>query len=250
MRLAVGRRWSHGTAGPRRQRRGLRRSDLRRDRAGPFLAPPRQARGPAARATTGADDEQGVGILEDVAPRRLVGRGDLAGKAARALVVGDAATRVLHEELLDVALAPAARAQDRAVLAGEDDQRLVEATHVGDAAVRQRVGKAEQERLRRGGELVVYLIETVRGVDGHRALITTEAALDVQRLPRVLVLVLGEAERVLAGIAEDGPIEEAGTRVHHVHHHEPHRPADRGVRARALAEGVVAGVHTERPRDR
>src|SRR5436309_571158 len=225
---------------------GLGRGDFRRHRPRPLLAPSGKTGGPAPGATARADDEQVVRILEDVAPGRLVGRDDLAGKAARPLVVGDPATRVLHEELLDVALGPAALAEDLAVLAGEDEQGLVEAAHVGDAAARQRVGEAEQERLGRGGELVVDLIETVRRVHRHRALIMAEAALDMKRLPGMLVLVFREAEGVLSGIAEGGPVEQAGPCGHHVHHHQPHGPADRGVRARALPEGVVAGVDAER----
>src|SRR5262249_34598154 len=108
--------------------------DFRRHRPRPLFAPARKTGGPAPGTPASADDGQVVGLFEDIAPGRLVGRDDLAGKAARPLVVGDAPARVLHEEPLDVALAPAALPKDLAVLAGEDDQRLVEATHVGNAA--------------------------------------------------------------------------------------------------------------------
>jgi hypothetical protein len=60
---------------------------------------------------------------------------------------------VLDEELLHLAAAPAARTKYFGVLAGQDDERLVEA--LGSAAeVCQRIGDAEQQRLRRRRELV------------------------------------------------------------------------------------------------
>ena len=75
-----------------------------------------------------------------------------------------------------------------------------------------------------------------------------EAALDVERQPRALGLVLGDDVRVLPGMAERAAVELAGQRADDVAHHQPHRAADGRVRAPARAEQVVAGVEVEPPR--
>src|SRR3970282_303496 len=98
-------------------------------------------------------------------------------------------------------LAPAALAQDVGMLAGQDHERLVETAEIGRAEIAEGIREAAEQRLRLCGELVVDLGEAVGGVDGDGALLGAVAALDVKRLPRVLRLVLGEAERVLPGIA-------------------------------------------------
>ena len=77
-----------------------------------------------------------------------------------------------------------------------------------------------------------------------------EAALDVQRLPRRAFLVLGEAERHLAGVALRGAIDAAGPAAADVADDELQRAPDRGVRPVALAEDVDAGVHADLPADR
>src|SRR5262245_32481541 len=201
-------------------------ANQRGDAPRPLLAPARQAGGPAPGPSARADDEEIVGILEQRAQRGLVRGRHLAGHARGALPVGDHAARVGHEELLHPALRPLVLTEDLAVLAGEDEQGLVEALHVGDAEIAERVGEAPQQWLGRGGELVVHLVEAVRGIDGHGALLGPEAALDVQRLPRVILLVLGEAEGVLPGIAEGGAVKQARPRLHDVHHHQAHRATD------------------------
>src|SRR5215510_11906806 len=83
-------------------------SDRHGDGSRPLLAPAGQARRPAPRAPARAHEEQIVGVLEDVAPRRLVGGRDGPGQARGALEVGHGPTGALDQELLDVAPAPAA----------------------------------------------------------------------------------------------------------------------------------------------
>src|SRR5262249_51726834 len=147
--------------------------------------PAGQARRPASGLPPGAHDENVLGALEGALPRRLVARLDVAGPAAGPLEIGHAPPRVLDEELADVALAPAALAEEVRVLAREHHQRLVEAAEVGRAEMAEGVGEAAKQRLRPGGELVVDLVKAVRGVDGHRAPIMRIAALDVEGLPRM-----------------------------------------------------------------
>ena len=184
-----------------------------------------------------------------MALRGLVGRRHLARQAGPALELGHTLARVLDEELLSVAPAPAVAAKDVGVLAGEDHEALVESLEVRRAEVRQRVGAAEEQRLGRRRELVVDLVEAVGRIHRDRAVLGGEPAGHVQRLPGMIVLVLGEAEAVLARVAERGPIEESGPRVHHVHHDQPDGAPDGGIRAVTLAEEVVARVDADRARD-
>src|SRR5262245_25246565 len=219
------------------------------DAPGPLVTPAGQTRRPAPRLTARADDEDVLGALEGALVGVLVGGLDLPWPAARALEVGDGAARVLHEKAPHVGLAPAALAQDVAVLAREHDERLVVAAQVRRPEVAEGVGEAAQQGLGRRGELVVHQAQAVGGVHGDRALVGAAAALDVQRIPRVIDLVLGEAERVLARVAEGRAVEEPRAGVHRVHHGEAHRATDRGVGASALAEDVVARVDADAPRD-
>ena len=76
------------------------------------------------------------------------------------------------------------------------------------------------------------------------------AALHRQRLPRRARFVLGEAERVLARVAERGAVDLARSTAADVAHHELQRPSDRGVGPVALTEGVAAGVHADPLGDR
>src|SRR5205823_6168130 len=86
--------------------------DLDGDGFRPLVAPAGQARGPAPRAAAGAHDQDVLGALEQVAPRGGVGRLGGAGQPRGALEIGHRAPRVLDEEVLDLAAAPAALAQD------------------------------------------------------------------------------------------------------------------------------------------
>ena len=77
-----------------------------------------------------------------------------------------------------------------------------------------------------------------------------DAALDRERLPGRVLFVLGEAEGVLAGLAERGAIDAAGPAAADVAHHELERATDRRVGAVALPHRVDAGVHADAPADR
>ena len=150
---------------------------------------------------------------------------------------------------MDVAARPAARPDHVGVLEAHHHEPLVEAEHVGRSKVAQGIRVAHQDRLGCRRELVVHLVEAVRRVQRHRALVRGEPPGDVERLPG-MIRPLGEAERVLAGIAEARAIQQARTRVHHVHHDETHGTSDGGVGAMALAERVVAAVDLEPLGDR
>ena len=99
-------------------------------------------------------------------------------------------------------------------------------------------------------ELVVELPGPVGGHHGDRALLAPEAALDVQRRPRALGLVLGDHERELAGVAERAAVEQPRHRAAHVAHDQAHGTADGEVGPPARPEEVVARVDVELTGDR
>ena len=72
-------------------------------------------------------------------------------------------------------------------------------------------------------------------------------ALDRERLPRRALLVLGEAERELAGVAERRPVDLARAAAADVADDELQRAADGRVGAVALPERVDAAVHADAP---
>src|SRR2546426_101906 len=115
--------------------------------------------------------------------------------------------RLLPHELADLLLAPTAGGHRAHVLAGQDDHVLGLAHHVaGDAHV---VGQRGEHAFRGVRELVVELVRCLGRHDRHRALLAPEAALDVQRRPRALRLVLGDDVGELAGMAERAAVERA-----------------------------------------
>ena len=84
------------------------------------------------------------------------------------------------------------------------------------------------------------------GVDhGDRAFIGGEAPLDVQRLPRVGVFMLADAEGVLAGVAVLAEIDFRRDGAAEVDQDQPHGPADGGVGPPARSEDAVAVVDPE-----
>ena len=116
--------------------------------ARPLVAPAGQARRPASRLAAGADDQDVLGPLEGVLPRRLVPRLDRARPPPRPLEVGHG-RRACATRNPCTSRRSTARAQDLGVLAGEDDERLVEAAQVRRAQVAEGVGEAAEQRLRR-----------------------------------------------------------------------------------------------------
>src|SRR5438445_523918 len=78
--------------------------------------------------------------------------------------------------------------------------------------------------------------------DRDRPLLGAESALDVERRPRALGLVLVDHVRELARVAEGSAIEEPRQRAAYVAHHQAQRAAHGEARAPSRAEEVVAGV--------
>src|SRR5262249_60730109 len=101
--------------------------------------------------------------------------------------------------------------------------------------------------VRGGRELVVGVVRRLGGHDGDRALLAPETALDVERRPRTLRLVLGDDVGQLAGMAERATIERAGARAAHVPHDEAQGPSDGQIAAPTGAEEIVAAVDLELP---
>src|SRR6266481_3719960 len=84
----------------------------------------------------------------------------------------------------------------------------------------------------------------------HCALLGLRAALDVKRLPRRNLLVLADAVRVAAGMAERGHGDLSRLRASEVDHDEPECPADRGVGAKPRAENAGRAVDAQPWADR
>ncbi len=88
------------------------------------------------------------------------------------------------------------------------------------------------------------------GEQRDRARARRDTALDGERFPRRARFVLGEAERVLAGIAERGAVDLTGPPAADVADDELECTADRRVGAIALPERIDPRVHTDGPCDR
>src|SRR2546427_3088496 len=151
---------------------------------------------------------------------------------------------------LDVGLGPARVREGPRVLGAEDDERL--ATEIDVVAPRRRRGAREREDERLGARraVVVDVVGRLRAAHGDTALGRPEAALDVERRPWALRLVLGQAIRVLPWMAERRPVLPSRPRAADVLEDEAHRAADDGVGAMALAERVGARIDPEARGDR
>src|SRR5881397_669759 len=156
----------------------------------------------------------------------------------------------LPDHPLDVGLGPARVREGPRVLGAEDDERL--AAEIDVVAPRRRRGAREREDERLGARraVVVDVVGRLRAAHGDTALGRPEAALDVERRPWALRLVLGQAIRVLPWMAERRPVLPSRPRAADVLEDEAHRAADDGVGAMALAERVGAGVDPEARGDR
>src|SRR2546422_10440668 len=104
----------------------------RRDGLRPLVAPAGQAGRPAPGPAAGAHDEDVVGALEEPPPRRRVGGLGGTRQPGGPLEVGDGAARVVAQEGLDLAAAPAALPHGLPVLAGPHQQRPGESPPVWD----------------------------------------------------------------------------------------------------------------------
>ena len=94
--------------------------------------------------------------------------------------------------------------------------------------------------------LIVDVVRRLAAKHRHRALLTREAALNMQRIPRALFFILGNAVGVFARMAERGLVGHTRNRAANVGKNQLDGAADRGVGAIALAEHVGAAVHAER----
>ena len=83
------------------------------------------------------------------------------------------------------------------------------------------------------------------GKHRDRAVAGVEAALDVQGSPVGLALRLGDAVGVLARMADDAAVEQAGDGGAGVHQDEPNGASDGAVGAVARAKQVVAAVQSD-----
>ena len=127
----------------------------------------------------------------------------------------------------------------------ENNERVTQRAQIAIVAVdRHAVGnhRHDIERVEKRG---VYVLRPLSRDRGDRAPLAREAVLDVQRLPRTLLLRLAKAERELPGHAVDCLVDVAGRTAADVEHAESDRPTDGRVRAPAGAEAAAAAIHVE-----
>src|SRR3989441_603828 len=156
----------------------------------------------------------------------------------------------LPDRPLDVRLGPASRRKGLSVLGPEDDERLAAQIDVVAPRRRRRAGDREQERFGGRRAVIVDVVGRLGAAHGDAALGRPEAALDMERRPRRRRLVLGDAVRVLTGVAEGRAVLASRPRATDILEGQAHRAPDHGVGAVALAERVGAGVDPESRRDR
>src|SRR5215470_14396089 len=156
---------------------------------------------------------------------------------------------VLEDDLLHLLLAVTFTSYGGGVLGSEREQRTAE----GEQIVAARLAHGPRHDLEHAqSRVAVVILDVVRPLAAHHrhcARVEGEAVLDVERFPRALRFVLRHAVGDLGGIALGRSIAGPGQAAAHVHEEQPHRAPDGHVGAKALAEGVVAGVDGELARD-
>src|SRR5262245_60187219 len=171
------------------------------------------------------------------------GRGGLAFQPACPHEIGHATSRLRDHEFPDSRLAPAARAQQRGVLAAQyyRARRLIE--YRDRAKERERIADGAQQLLM--GPMVPHLQHRARGDQRDRAVSRPETALDVPWFPRMVFLVFGDAAGVLSGRAHRCAVRYPRRVTEAVQQQQPDGAADRGVGTHAGTEYVVAGIDPE-----
>ena len=180
--------------------------------------------------------------------RRLVDGRDLAIDAPGALEVGDAPAGVLDDEFADALLAPAACAQELGVLAAEYHRAGGAIEYRERAQERERIGDAAQQLL--GVAIVPDLEHRACRDERHRALVWTEAALDVPRFPRMVLFVLGDAAGVFSRRTHRRPVRDTRRVAKTIEQDEAQGASDGRIGAHARSENVIRGVDAELRGDR
>jgi len=156
---------------------------------------------------------------------------------------------VLVDEATQLVLAPTGVSEQLGVLGPERDagaDRLVDQR----AGPPDRVGEVERQLLGRGGVPSLDVNDRAHRQRRDRARPGVEPVLDVERRPRRLLLVLGDARRVLGRIALSGLIELVRPQAERIDRGEADRAADRGVGAKARPEHVPLAVEADPLADR
>src|SRR5437762_2848960 len=211
--------------------------------------------GVLARPTRDDDhDVHGVGAERDLVGERpvLEPRGVDDGEAlsvfpAEAL---EPYAGALPERAPHVGLGPPGPGERRGVLGPEDDERLAAQVDVVAARGRRGPGQRQAQRLGRRRAVIVDVGGRLCAAEGDAALAGPEAALDVERRPRRLRLVLREAVGKLPAVAERRTVLAPGPGAPHVLEAEPQAAADHRVRPVALSERVRAARDPETPAER
>ena len=162
--------------------------------------------------------------------------------------LGGRAPGVLPEVLPDAALRPPPPRELLGVQRVQDDERLAKDVDVVVAEGAHRVGEHVEHLL--GRPVAEDAVRALAREHRHRVRAARAAALLVERRPGGVRRLLGDAEGVLARVGEGRLVRLPRRGPPEIPEREPHRAADGGVRAIAVAEDAVARVEAELARDR
>ena len=150
---------------------------------------------------------------------------------------------MLYDEFLHLPSAPTAPAHNLGMFSGQHNQGFIKSVDVRRCQITDGIGKFQQQRLWRTGQLVIHAHEGVRRVQGDRAVFRTKPTFNMERRPRMVHFILGKTTRVLGGRAQRRFVQETWTRIEHVHHHESQRAPNRGVRAHPGTKHIVRRIN-------
>ena len=212
---------------------------------GAAAGPAGEDRGVESGRAAGPGKEQPAGRKLGHAAARLRGRHPLreAPRAARHLV--ERSRRRLQQRVRDSRPAPARFPVDRVVLGGEQEHGVRPLADLGMTDGQQARRERRGEFLRGAGSLVHDPLHALALEERHGARPGRDAARDGEGLPFLVRLILREAEGVLAGCAEGGAVDLAGTPAADVAHDQVERASDGGVGAVTLPEHVEPRVHPD-----
>src|SRR5215813_3137653 len=144
--------------------------------------------------------------------RALVKLSELRSLAAIIFIFLDRNARILEQKLTDRIFGKAAATERLHVLGAKRNHRLPCETEAIGEDRRQRAADGLQDRAAFARVMFADAVRRLGGEERHRALPAVKAELGVERRPRILFFVLGDAVREFARIAERGHIQFAGPR--------------------------------------
>src|SRR5262245_14166221 len=177
--------------------------------------------------------------------RALVKLSELRSLAALVFVFLDRNARILEQKLTDRIFGEAAAIERLHVLRAKRNDRLPCETEAVGEDSRQRAADGLQDRAAFARVMFADAVRRLGGEERHRALFAVKAELGVERRPRILFFVLGDAVREFAGIAERGHVQYAGPRPADIGQDQLERASERRISPRDVAEDIAPAGETE-----